>query len=76
MVPENSRQSHMREQAKSPFKKPLAQLGNPTRHLKLAEPITFNFLWSPKQEYMEVDFGSFFAMSIPTLSFRKSEPST
>jgi hypothetical protein len=55
------------------FKKPLPQHDNFTKHLKFGEPITFNLSWDSRQEYSEVDFGYFSAMSVPTLSFRKSE---
>jgi hypothetical protein len=62
-------------QAESPFKKPLPQHDNPTKNLKFGEPITFK-AWGSRQECPEVDFGSFSTMLVPTLSFRKSEPST
>jgi hypothetical protein len=39
----NLGRTHTGGQVQSPFKKPLPKLGNPTRHLKLGEPITFNF---------------------------------
>jgi hypothetical protein len=65
----------MQGQAKSHLKKPFPQLGNPTRHLKL-EPITFTLSRGSKQECPEVDFGSFFAMSVPTLLLKKTKPST
>jgi hypothetical protein len=63
-------------QGEIPFKKPLPQHDNPTKHQKFGEPITFNLSWGSRQECLEVDFGSFSTMSQPTLSFRKSEPST
>jgi hypothetical protein len=62
--------------AQSLFKKPLLQLGNPTRHLKLGEPITINLSWGSRQECLEVDFGSFSTMSVSILSFKKSKLST
>jgi hypothetical protein len=37
----------MEGQAERLFKKPLLQLGNSTRDLKLEEPITFNLSWIP-----------------------------
>jgi hypothetical protein len=63
MAPKDLGQTHTRGQAESLFKKVLPQLGNPTRHLKLEEPITFNLLWGSRQEFMEVDFGSFLPVS-------------
>jgi hypothetical protein len=66
----------MKGQVENPLKKPLPQHDNPIKHLKFGEPITFNLSWDSRQECPEVDFGSFSAMSVPTLSFKKSEPRT
>jgi hypothetical protein len=52
------------------FKKPLPQVGNPIRYLKLEEPVTFNVSWGSMQEKPEVAFGSFFAILVPILSFK------
>jgi hypothetical protein len=60
-------------EAESSFEKPLSQLGNLTRRLKLGEPITNNLSLSFRQECLEVDFGSFSTMSVPTLPHMKSE---
>jgi hypothetical protein len=65
-----------REERHKLLKKPLPHLGNPIRPLKFGKLIIFNLLWGSRQECPEVDFGSFSTMSVPTLSFRKSEPST
>jgi hypothetical protein len=63
-------------QVESPLKKALPQHVSPTKHLKFGELITFNLSCASKQECPEVDFGSFSAMSVPTLSFSRSKPST
>jgi hypothetical protein len=60
-------------QVESPLKKALSQHVSPTKHLKFSGA---NHIQSLMQECPEVDFGSFSTMSVPTLSFSKSETST
>jgi hypothetical protein len=60
----------------SPFAKPLPQHDNPIKYLNFGEPITFNILWDSRQECPKVDLGFFSAISVPTLSFMTSKPST